>query len=440
MTLEDETMTEAYQQGIAFGSREYVRISWALFLAGFATFASIYCVQPLLPVFAHEFGVTPASSSLALSLTTGLLALAIAGSVGLSHAFDRRALMFGSMVGAAGLNLAVGLVPGWSGLLVLRALAGLVLGGVPAVAMAHLADEIRPSHLGRSMGLYVAGTAFGGMSGRVGMGLAVDWVGWRTSMVLFGLACAASALGFVVLLPRPRRVAEATGFRLARELHTFAALLRHGGLLRLVFVGCVLNSAFVTLFNNTTFRLTGAPYGLSQTATSLLFLTYALGMFASSWSGILADRMGSSTLLRGSLLVMLAGVVCTLASPLAAITLGVALATIGFFAGHAVASGAVGRLAGSARGHASALYLLTYYLGSSLLSVLGAWVWQHGGWVAVAAYVGTLIAAGLTLAAETAESPEEAIRPPQLTNVSSAGDDPASILARPLAARCSSTR
>jgi len=62
---------------IARGSSEYRRAGIAFFMLGLASFSLIYCVQPLLPAFTHAFNVTPAQSSLALSLTTGLLAVSI---------------------------------------------------------------------------------------------------------------------------------------------------------------------------------------------------------------------------------------------------------------------------------------------------------------------------------------------------------------------------
>ncbi len=34
-----------------------MRVTLALFSAGLATFALLYCVQPILPVLSHEFGV-----------------------------------------------------------------------------------------------------------------------------------------------------------------------------------------------------------------------------------------------------------------------------------------------------------------------------------------------------------------------------------------------
>jgi YNFM family putative membrane transporter len=62
---------------------------------------------------------------------------------------------------------AVRLCADYSQLLVLRALLGVALGGMPAVAMAYLGEEIEPASLGLSMGMYIGGSAFGGMAGRV---------------------------------------------------------------------------------------------------------------------------------------------------------------------------------------------------------------------------------------------------------------------------------
>ena len=52
------------------------KITMSLALASFFVFASMYAVQPLLPVFVDAFNVAVATSSLALSLTIiGLIVL-----------------------------------------------------------------------------------------------------------------------------------------------------------------------------------------------------------------------------------------------------------------------------------------------------------------------------------------------------------------------------
>ncbi|MNY01515.1 Inner membrane transport protein YnfM [compost metagenome] len=76
---------------------------------------------------------------------------------------------------------------------------------------------------------------------------------------------------------------------------------------------------------------------------------------------------------------------------------GIALVTTGFFIGHAVASSSVGALAGANKGHATSLYLLFYYLGSSVVGSISGWFWQHGGWNAVVGLTCGLALLGLGL-------------------------------------------
>src|SRR5690606_26815347 len=74
--------------------------------------------------------------------------------------------------------------------------------------------------------------------------------------------------------------------------------------------------------------------------------------------------------------------------------LGLVLITAGFFAGHAVASSAVGRTATHGRAQASALYQSAYYVGSSVGSTVGALAFHSGGWAGTVG-VGLVAVAGV---------------------------------------------
>ncbi|MDQ0083867.1 YNFM family putative membrane transporter [Variovorax boronicumulans] len=380
------------------GSAAYRRISFALFFAGFATFSLLYCVQPLLPVFAQEFGVSPAGSSLALSLTTGFLALSILCASALSEAVGRRGLMFASMCGAAVLTAVVAIAPTWHALLLARAVGGLMLGGVPAVAMAYLAEEIEPDGLGLAMGLYVGGTAFGGMVGRVGIGMLTDLGSWRVAMATLSVVNLLVAVGFVLLLPASRNFVRYPGFAPRRHIEQWLGHLRNSSMASLFLIGFLVMGAFVTVYNYAGFRLTAPPYRLSQTQVSLLFAVYLFGIVASSTAGAMADRLGRRPVLITGTAVAGFGVALTLLHALVGIALGVVLLTIGFFIAHSVASAWVGRMAAHAKGHAASLYLLAYYGGSSLMGSVGGWAWTHGGWSTVTGFTGLLLAAALMLA------------------------------------------
>lgn len=385
---------------ISRGTAAYRRMNAALFLAGFSTFSLLYGVQPLLPAFSREFGVDPATSSLSLSLTTASLALAIVAAGALDQGASRRGLMAASMMGGALLNVAAALAPSWPLLLGARLIEGLALGGVPAVAMAYLAKEMDPRDLGRAMGLYVASTAFGGMTGRVGMGVLTDATSWRVAMGAMGAVGLLAAVGFLALLPSSRPVAARLAApELRKPVRGWAPLLRHKGLLRLFALGFLLTSVFVSLFNYVGYRLTAEPFGLSQAAIGVLSLTYLLGVVGSGIAGAAADRWGPRIPLLAGVVTMGLGIAVTLSSSVLVILSGVGLATAGYFVAHAVASGWVGRLSGPVKERAASLYLLFYYAGSSLTGSGAGWVWEHGGWTAVVGLTSALTLLGLTLAA-----------------------------------------
>ncbi|CAG9266616.1 MFS transporter [Paraburkholderia unamae] len=378
--------------GVLPGSSAYRRIGVALFLAGFSTFSLLYCVQPLMPVFASEFHVGAAQSSLALSLSTGFLAVAILCAGALSERLGRRGLIFASMILAALFNVLAALEPGWHGVLVARALEGLALGGVPAVAMAYLAEEIEAGGLGLAMGLYVGGTAFGGMIGRVGMSYMSDHVSWRAAMLTIGVIDVIAAVVFLLLLPPSRRFVRRADLSPAHHVALWRKHLSSSTLAAVFATGCLAMGVFVTIYNYAGFRLLAPPFALDATQTGLIFCAYLFGIVAASVSGALADRWGRALVLGSGVAIAAIGVALTLFHTLAPVVLGIVVLTVGFFTTHSVASGWVGQLADGAKGHATSLYLLAYYLGSSVLGSWGGWFWQNGQWTAVAGFSFALLA------------------------------------------------
>jgi YNFM family putative membrane transporter len=153
--------------------------------------------------------------------------------------------------------------------------------------------------------------------------------------------------------------------------------------------------AFVTIYNYAGFRLMAPPYRLSQTQLGLIFAVYVFGIAASSLAGALADKAGRFPTLVGGICITVLGVLLTALHALPLLVLGIIALTIGFFATHSVASSWVGRLADGNKGHASALYLLAYYLGSSVAGSAGGWFWAHGGWNAVTLFTLALLALAL---------------------------------------------
>jgi YNFM family putative membrane transporter len=374
------------------GSPGLRRVNLALFAAGLTTFMSLYSTQALLPTLSGAFRVSPTTASLLVSLATGTLALAVIPGSSLSERFGRTRVMLVSSAVAAPLGLLMPLCPSFATLAAVRALQGIALAGVPAVAMAYLADEVHPEALGGAMGRYIAGNTVGGLAGRLLPGLVTDLAGWRWALGATAFVSLLLTVVFWALLPRSRFFSPST---------RGGGLLRHladPGMRRLYVVGLVLMSTFVTVYNYLGYRLIAAPFGLPESLAALVFVMYLAGTFSSPAAGSLADRIGRRPVLLGACLLTGAGLLLTLPDSLPAVAAGLMVMTCGFFAAHTVASGWVGGRASMGRAQASGLYLFAYYLGGSAGGSAGGFAYEHGHWAGTVAYGLVLLVVALVAA------------------------------------------
>jgi MFS transporter, YNFM family, putative membrane transport protein len=387
------------EPGLRRGEPGFRRVSVGLFFAGFTTFALLYATQPLLPTLVGVFGVSPGAASLSVSVTTGGLAIAIIPASAVSERWGRRPVMLWSLLGAVVFGLAAAVAPSFGLLLVLRALEGVALAGLPAVGMAYLADEVDAGHLGGAMGLYIAGNSVGGFGGRIVVGAIADLSGsWRAALGGIAVVSGLCLVVFWLVLPASRRF---TPSRVAvRELAgEVASHLRDPVLRRLFAIGLLLMGTFVCAYNFVTFRLLGPPFSLPDLVVGFVFVLYAAGTVTSTAAGRLSARWGTRTTVLVAAGVAGLGAVAMLAPVLALVIGGLALLTVGFFAGHAVASAAVGRRATHGRAVASGMYLFSYYVGSSVGGTLGGVVFGAAGWSATVGFlVGLLVLAALVVA------------------------------------------
>jgi MFS transporter, YNFM family, putative membrane transport protein len=332
------SITAQSDAGHRVGEPGYRRIVTALFAAGVATFALLYSTQALLPEFAQAFDVSAAQSTLTVSLTTiGLgVALLVAGPT--SEVVGRTRLIHLSLAASALVAVACAVAPTWEALLGLRLIQGVALAGLPAVATAYLREELHPGTHARAAGLYIGGTALGGMTGRLITWAVGDVAGWRWALgaiAVVGLLCAVAVR---LLLPASRNFTPVPA-----RIGTLVAMLRKAltdpGLLALYAIGACSMGAFVALFNAIGFRLTSAPFALGLGIAGLVFLVYPLGSVGSIVAGRLADRFSRRAVVPIGCLIFAAGVLLTLPDALPLVVAGLAVLTIGFFAVHGVVSG-----------------------------------------------------------------------------------------------------
>ncbi|WPO97671.1 MFS transporter [Pseudomonas sp. HR96] len=388
-----EPLADPATDKITRASAVFRAIAICMTLAGLSTFALMNCVQPLMPLFTQAFNISPAQASLSLSINIGVLALLMPFASLVSERLGRKPVLVASLLSSGVICIASASADSWNTFLLYRALQGAAFSGVPAIAMAYIAEEIAASDAGYAAGVYVSGAAIGGMSGRVLAGFVADAWGWRVSLIAIGLVGAASALAFTWLLPRSRHfTAQRTGR--AALLASYRGHVRNPALRRAYVTAFLMMGSLVMVYNFLGFRLGQAPFNLSSTFVGSLFLTYLAGIYASTYAGKLADRHGARVVSRATLALCALGGLLMSTPWLALVVIGLIAFTVGYFATHAVANGSVSRHAGAGKSQASTLYFIAYYVGGAALGWAGGVVWLHFAWPGVTLVL--MAAIGLT--------------------------------------------
>lgn len=368
------------------GSRAYGRILAGLSFAGVATFAQLYSTQAVLPLLASDLRVSAAEAALTISLATVGLAVTVIPWSFLADRIGRvKAMAWGISI-ATVLGLLVPLATSFGMLLALRLLEGMALGGIPAIAIAYLNEEVTKAHAALAAGSYVAGTTLGGLAGRLVAGPAGELWGWRAAALAVSVLATLAAVAFLVLVPRAQGFVSART-SLGGAVRTLGGHLGNIRLLALYVQAFLMMGGFVAVYNYLGFRLSGDPFNLPATLISLIFLAYLSGTVSSRWAAGLTTRFGRRNVLLAGLALSTAGLALTLAPYLPLILAGLVVFTGGFFAAHSIGAGWTGAIASSGRAQAASLYNLAYYLGSSVIGWAGGLVFQSWGWSALAATI-----------------------------------------------------
>jgi predicted MFS family arabinose efflux permease len=362
-------------------SREFRQVLVALTAAGVATFAQLYAPQGVLPRIASGLQVRPDQAALLISVATIGLAVGVLPWSWLSDRFGRTWAMKVSLILATLLGLASVAGPSLSWILVLRALQGLALGGLPAAAITYLNEEVHPHSAPMAAAIYVSGTTLGGLLGRVVAVPVADALGWRGALLCVTLIAALGTVVFMLSVPASR------GYRRGGAHHlpvhrAVVACLRRPDLLVLFLQGFLLMGGLVTIYNYMTFHLEGPPFSLAPRVVALLLFSYLAGTGSASLAGWLARRRGRLAVLCGAIATQVAGGLLLLSTTTAVFVVGLVLFTAGFFAAHAIAAGWVGHRATVGRSQAASLYNLFYYAGSSFFGWFCGLIFVFAGWPA----------------------------------------------------------
>lgn len=365
------------------------KITLSLALASFFIFATMYAVQPLLPVFVEEFDISVSVSSLSMSATILGLIIGLVVLGFLSDRIGRTVFIKLSLLGSILPFLLMPLTEVFALLVGLRLIQGFALAGLPAAALAYLNEEIDRKSVGVATALYISSNALGGMVGRVVAGFVTDIMSWQVTF--YGLAMVGIIILILVhvMLPNSKKF-QPSNLPFRKDIDGFIFHLKSPSLLIVFGLGIVLQVSFTGIWTYLPFYMQEEPFSLSLQSISYLFFAYGLGVIGSPFAGWLSSFLGLRKVRIAGITLLTIGILITLNNSLIGIVIGLCVSCLGFFTAHSLTATSVSETATHHKGSASSLYLVSYYIGVSLGSTALAPIWEKFHWHGLILFLGVL--------------------------------------------------
>jgi len=394
---------------ITRGTKRFWQSVASIFLGSIAAMGAEYCVQPIIPIIARDFQLTPSVASLVVSCGTGGMAIAMIFIAAWASVLNRKRTMSVALSVSALLVILMAMSDNFYVILVLRLLQGLLLAAFPALIVAYICEEFSFNIVGFVTGIYISGNSIGGLLGRFILSALTDLYSWRIGLGVIGVLYLIISISFFFALPDSRH-------HTPQKTHLFAfgknfsATVRNNTAMKVYLIGFIVAGSFIAMYNYIAFPLMGPPYFLSQTAIGALFAVYLIGTVSSPFMGRMSDHYGSGKILGASIGIMIVGALATVLPSLIAKIGGLAVFTFGYFGASTTACSWAGKCCSADKAQGSALYYLFFYAGYSVIGTGAGVFLAKYNWAGLIALLTCLLAGALLVAirlvtAESAQTP-----------------------------------
>ncbi|WP_227994913.1 MFS transporter [Oceanobacillus sp. CFH 90083] len=365
------------------------KITLCLAAASFFVFASLYVVQPLLPVFVRDFGVSVSEATLTLSINIAGLIIGLIVLGFFSDRIGRVPFIKYSLLASVIPFLLIPMTDSFSFFVFMRFIQGFALAGLPAASLAYINEEVDRSSIGIATALYIASNAFGGMVGRVLAGYLAEGFAWQTIFYIFAGIGAVIVTVVMLFLPKSRFF-EPSHLPFRKDIDGMIFHIKSPTMLLIFGMGIVFQLSFTSVWTYLPFYLEGEPFYLSAQAISYTFLAYGFGVIGAPAAGWLASSLGLNAIRIAGIIILSGGIILTMIVSLPWIIVGLCVTCLGFFTAHSLTATFVTEQATHHKGSASSLYLVSYYIGVAFGSTAVGPIWDAAGWNAVVWLAGLL--------------------------------------------------
>lgn len=343
--------------------------------------ANIYYAQPLLESIAHEFGVSPSTIGMVVTVTQMCYAAGLLLLVPLGDLLNKRRLIAMQMLCSVVALIGVSISSNMTTLLVGIAMVGL-LAVVAQTMVAAAAVFSTAAERGRTVGLVTSGIVIGILLARTVAGTLNDWLSWRAVYVVSAGLTLLGGLALFFLLPkseapRDERLSYKHMLLSIFQLYHDLPVLRIRSLLTLLIFTC-----FSILWTSMVLPLSAPPLSLSYTTIGMFGLAGAAGAFAAARAGRWADAGFGQRTTGFSLLVLLLAwlPIGLIYHSTVYLVVGVILLDLAVQAIHVTNQSLIYRERPEAQSRLTAAYMIFYSIGSAIGSIASTQMYAWAGW------------------------------------------------------------
>jgi predicted MFS family arabinose efflux permease len=361
------------------------RTVWFMAISTGLIVANIYYAQPLLAEIARHFHLSVTQAGV-LAMTSQIgTAFGMLLFVPLGDVRERRALITVLLL-ASTLSLllfAVAPNPLW------LTFASLAVGATASIVhvIVPFAAHLAPTRQrGRVLGVVMSGMLFGILLARTASGLIGAHFGWRAVYFLAAGLMLGLALSVRFFLPRSE---PEVSLPYAILLRSVVSLVRqHAALRESALLGALLFAGFSAFWTTMVFLLATPPFHYGADVAGLFGLVGAAGALGAPLVGGLADRHGARTTLGIALLIVFGSFLWLglLGKTLTGLIVGVIILDLGVQSGHVSNQTRIYAIAPEAKSRLNTFYMVSYFIGGALGSILGAWSWRFAQWRGVCGF------------------------------------------------------
>jgi len=374
--------------------RDVLRRSTIVAIVSFLTLIDLFGAQALLPHLTAAFQADPGLMGVAVNASTFGMAVSGLTVAWFADRIDRKRGIWLSLALLSVPTFCLGLVDDVWAFLGLRVLQGVFMAAAFTLTMTYLSEQCDVTAAGGAMAAYITGNVASNLFGRLLAVSAADTLGLSASFWMFAaLNLAGAALAFLLIGPKDTEAPARTG----PPLEAWRRHISHPAL-RIAFVmGFVILFVFVGVFTYVNVHLTG-PLGVAPEMLGLVYLVFIPALFTTPYAATAVSRLGPERVFQIAGIVVLMGILASLAPALWTVLVGLAIIGAGTFFMQAAATGFVGRTATTDRAAANGLYLTSYYTGGLAGAFLLGQVHAAGAWLGVAGVVGVMVLAMIPMA------------------------------------------